>query len=536
MRPSPARVLLVLVLAAGASAQWTVGVGGTPDRAGHADVVGPTAPTLGWSGSLPGIVAQQAVVDGDLVVVNRIESFTIPTGTWIVAHELDTGAIRWQVQLPMSFPDAWRSRVTGIRDGRVYATRSGNTNAEFLYALEPADGSVLWQSQDLVIETTTESVAYASDGDPITTGEVGGATHLLRIEATDGTTVWSIPRTCPTSGGCDAVVVGERVYYWEASPFGPVITAADAVAGVELYSSDAVGAGFIQQVAPFAGPDGTVYAPRSQNNPATDFLVAFDDTGTALVERWSLPIGFVPFASHAFGPDGTLYTYGRDGEVLRVDTQTGTVLDASEPGVLAGGSASPRIATGASGKVFLTNGGFADGQLFVFTPDLRLIWTEAITNVNVGGPALAEDGTLVVCGVGTDVRAYRTDCDGYVVGYGVGCPGTGGLVPSLEASGCPAPGEAVSLTVGDALGGAPALMLVGLGTDVLPVGASCDVQVAPLSGLSIPLAVPAGGSLSLLGTLPASTPVVDVFLQVLVGDGGAPGGLASTPPVQLHVE
>jgi hypothetical protein len=30
-----------------------------------------------------------------------------------------------------------------------------------------------------------------------------------------------------------------------------------------------------------------------------------------------------------------------------------------------------------------------------------------VTNVNIGGPAIGQNGTLVVCGVGTDVRAYR---------------------------------------------------------------------------------------------------------------------------------
>jgi hypothetical protein len=31
-----------------------------------------------------------------------------------------------------------------------------------------------------------------------------------------------------------------------------------------------------------------------------------------------------------------------------------------------------------------------------------------VPNVNLGGPALGHGGVLVVCGVGTDVRAYQT--------------------------------------------------------------------------------------------------------------------------------
>jgi hypothetical protein len=58
------------------------------------------------------------------------------------------------------------------------------------------------------------------------------------------------------------------------------------------------------------------------------------------------------------------------------------------------------------GKIYLTNGGFSQGRLYSFNPDLSLRWSEVINNVNIGGPALGENGTLVVCGTGTDVRAY----------------------------------------------------------------------------------------------------------------------------------
>jgi hypothetical protein len=68
----------------------------------------------------------------------------------------------------------------------------------------------------------------------------------------------------------------------------------------------------------------------------------------------------------------------------------------------------PRMAIDAAGRPFVTNGGFANGRLFSLEADLTLRWSEPITNVNVGGPALGADGLLVVCGVGNDVRAYRT--------------------------------------------------------------------------------------------------------------------------------
>ncbi|NNF44345.1 MAG: PQQ-binding-like beta-propeller repeat protein [Phycisphaerales bacterium] len=404
MRPIPTHTLaLTLALTATALADWNTGVGGNATRDGLAEVVGPAGPDVLWTGSLPAIVAQQAVIDGDLVVVSRIGSFTIPTGTWIVAHELATGDIRWQTQLPESFPGkSWRSRVTAIRDGQVYATRAGNTNAEYLYALDPADGSIIWRSDDLIDESSTESLSFAPNGDLI----AGNFSSVMRIDRTDGSTVWTASRGCPTTDGCAAAVFGDRVYVWEPSPFGPIVSAFDLGSGAELYSSEPRGGGFIEQLGLLVGPDGTIYAPRTQNNPVTDFFVAFTDTGAGFEEKWRVPMGYTPFASFAVGPDGSVYSYSRDQEVIRIDPDEGTILDTSIP--IAGDFFSPRIAIDAEGKVFVTNGSFDGGSLFAFDADLTLRWQKLIDNVNLGGPALGDGGVMVVCGVGGNVIAYQT--------------------------------------------------------------------------------------------------------------------------------
>lgn len=540
---SPLRAVLLLPLvAATASGQWSVAVGGDAPRSGGSTEVGPTGGDLLWDGSLAGIVAQQGVSDGDLVVVNRIASFTIPTGTWIVAHELETGAIRWQVQLPMNFADSWRSRVTGIRDGQVYASRSGNTNAEYLYALSETDGSILWESEDLVTETSTESVTFAPNGDVITSGQAaGGGTVLLRIDRVDGSTVWSSSRSCPTSGGCDPAVFGDKVYVFEASFAGPKITAFDLTTGARLYSSADLGGGFIQQVGPFVGPDGTVYAPRTANSPGFDFLFALEDTGSGFSIRWQVPMGYVPFASHGVGPDGSIYSYDLDRHVMRLDPATGAVLDRSADPITTESTAQPRMAVDGSGKVFLTNGSFAGGELLVYTPDLRVIWSSDVTNVNVGGPVLADEGTLIVCGVGSDVRAYRSDCDAYTVDYGTACVGSGGIEPSLTGSGCPEPGGSFTLSIADFLGGAPAFLGIGAGPETLSLPIGCDVQIAPtLPGGVVPLVLPGvgpgGGGFDLTLDVPPGVPVLDLFFQVFAVDAGAPIGVSASGAVQVHVE
>lgn len=411
-------IALALPVFTAGAADWNTGVGGNSARNGLSRNIGPAEQTLIWGGSRPALVAQQGGSEGNLFLTSRITSFTIPTGAWVVAQDLDDGDERWAVQLPYDFPGtSWRSRFSAIRDGQVYATRAGNTNLDYLYALDAADGSIIWQSEDLVDEGSTESVAFAHNGDVI----AGNFGSLLRISHVDGATVWSSPRSCPTSNGCEAAVYDDRVYIWQQSPQGPVITVFDIADGAELYSTGSVSGGLVEQKGPFVGPDGTVYAPRSANNPATDFLVAYDDTGTAFVEKWRVPLGYVPFASFGVGPDGSVYSYRavvdgseKDLFVQRLDPDTGALMDESAPTRVSLG-ASPRIAIDAEGKVFFTNGGFPNGALFALNADLSPRWSQAITNVNVGGPVLGDGGILVVCGVGNNVRAYQTKsnpCDG----------------------------------------------------------------------------------------------------------------------------
>ena len=394
-------------------AGWNTGVGGNPTRDGRSPFLAPDQPEILWQGGLSAIVSQQAVIDGDIMVVSRISSFDIPTGTWIVAHDLTSGDILWKQQLPYDFPgQSWRSKTSAIRDGHVYATRAGNTNQDYLYALDENNGKIVWKSEDLIDESTTESLSFTDNGDLV----VGNFTSVMRISKDDGTTVWMSPRSSPTSGGSEIAVFGDRCYGWEAGASGPKITAWDVNTGAELYSSPGISPGYIQQIGLLVGPDGTVYAPRAMNNPATDFFVALDDTGTAFKEKWRVEMGYTPFASFGVGPDGTVYTYSRDLEVIRLDPETGEILDTS----MALGDNSPRMAIDAQGRVFVTNGGFDNGQLFAFNADLSKRWVKPLTGNNLGGPAIGPGGIMVVCGTGTDVRAYQTaPCPADITGDGV---------------------------------------------------------------------------------------------------------------------
>ena len=383
---------------------WKVGSGGKPSRNSLSTESGPEAANLLWQNGVSAVIAQQAVIEGNVVAMSRIFNINnVLQGTSIVAQDLSTGDTLWSAILPVDFPSTdWRSRVSAINNGQVYATRSGNTNYTYMYALDVADGSIAWQSEGLVNESSTESSAFAVNGDLI----VGNFDNIIRIDHTDGSTLWQTDRSCPTSNGQEVSVYGDRGYYWEPSPAGPKVSVIDLESGDYLFSSDALSPGLIQQLGLFIGPDGIIYAPRSMNNAATDFLFALKDNGDNLEILWSTPIGYIPFSTSGIGPDGSVYTYSPAGEVIRLDAADGSVINTSET-IFTSTSASPRMAIDANGYVFVTNGEFSTGKVFSFNPDLTTRWTENITNVNIGGPAIGQNGTMVVCGVGTDVRAYE---------------------------------------------------------------------------------------------------------------------------------
>jgi outer membrane protein assembly factor BamB len=490
------RALLAFALLAPlATADWTTGVGGNAARDGLSPETGPAGASLLWRTGIPAQVAQQAVIEGNVVVTARIMSLSdVINGTLLVAQDLRTGQQLWSTSLPVNFPDAWRNRVTAIRDGVVYATRSGNTNAEYLYALSAANGAIVWRSQARISETSTESLSFAANGDPITTGQ--GA--VIRIDKTNGNTLWSIPRACPMSDGCNTAVFGNRGYFSETGPPGSVLTAVDVDLGMRLYSTAVLAGG--SQIGPFVGPDGSVYVARANNQPGLDFLVAFSDTGSALVERWRSPIGYVPFASFGVGPDGSVYSYTPNREVVRLSAANGMVLNVSTP-ILSDFPPQPRMAIDALGRVFVTNGGFGGGGLWSFNADLTPRWNVAIPNVNLGGPAIGRRGILVVCGVGTNVAAYYP-------------PDQFALLSTMDT---PRPGATVNLQVradGDAGNGYLAACSLG-STPGLPIGN----RTLPLNA-------------DLLFVLSLSTPSIFEGFQGVLDGMGLGTARIHVPPVQ----
>jgi len=419
--PAAATITTLAALASAAAslavhADWNTS-GGDAGHTGFSAAVGPDAPTIRWSGGSSSVIAWQPLVEGDRMFVVRQSGFPPagePNGSTIECRSVTDGSLLWDLDLDYD-PGDWTTWIGGVMNGRLYAGRSGNGASveDPLYCIDVVDGSILWESVELIDAGAYDGMTFAPNGDPI----VGGFRNVTRFDARTGTTVWSTPRVCSVSSSCGGVATDEAVYIADAAPGGHVIVRIDLDTGFIEYESDVM-PGFTLQNTPMVGPGPVVYLSRTQNNPLTDFLYAFEDTGIGFVERWNRRAAWHTTGELGIGPDGSVYAILPGPKLTRLDPATGATIDESP--VLAGFS-KPRMAIDATGRVFLGNGAFATGRVEAFEPDCTSIWSVPVVNLNIGGPVLAGDGTLIAVGNGTQVFAWRTEpagCAGDVDGDG----------------------------------------------------------------------------------------------------------------------
>ncbi|MCC6408777.1 MAG: PQQ-binding-like beta-propeller repeat protein [Planctomycetes bacterium] len=410
------RIALASLLVSPAFASDWSNLGGNGARNGLSSEHGPTTGAVLWSNALdPAVIAWHPVTLGHRVFAIREAGFPQNGGAAndkLVCYDIDSGAILWSTVVPYSGSTAtdWIAWIGGANGSRVYASRASNGKPKELEAFDAATGAHLWTSVAKSEAFAYDGVVFAPDGDPI----VGDLSTLTRIDAATGTTVWTFNRTRPISGNCGAAVTDTAVYL-DNGFFGSSqwITKLDLATGAFLYDSPHIPGGS-EQNAPFVSPDGkTVYLARTQNNPATDFLFAFDDTGSALNVKWQTAVRWTTSHEHGIAADGSIYTFLPNNEFVRLDPATGLV--ASTAGILSPigtGNLSPKTAVAANGVVYVSNGWAnspsTNGRVWAFSADLSTnLFTLNLTNPNQGGPALGANGTLIVADL-AGVRAYRT--------------------------------------------------------------------------------------------------------------------------------
>ncbi len=407
---------------------WT-NLGGNGRANGFVDVIGPDAAgpaELLWEGGPESQIAWQPMIEGRRVFMVRQAGYPPdpPAGDApIFALDLDTGAQLWTAELPYE-PDDWITWIVGVKDGRLFATRSGDGIPRYspLYCLDAATGEVLWHTagdsptpRHEVSGGPYQGAVFAPDGDVI----MASCCWLERIDAETGAVVWRTPRRELSNNLSGPVTDGTAVYVVDSvADFpGMAVRKFDIATGAFLYRGPLLRGGlFFNSM--YLGAEGRIYVPMTNDVYADeDFLYALTDTGTELVEDWHVPAG-AWFARSAAGPDGSVYAFAWTGlrsaatsmTLRRLDPATGAVL--AESGPLTGQRMQIHMAIDARGVLYVSNGTanhLNDGRLWSFDPDLTERWSIAIPgNLNQGGPVLGTDGTLVIASTGTQVRAYRT--------------------------------------------------------------------------------------------------------------------------------
>ncbi len=393
---------LLPVMAFPAAAQDWSNPGGNAQRNGRVGVVGPDEPTELWTGAPPSASSWYPLIAGRRVFVVRNYANPDelnPEGSPLVALDLDTGEELWRANLPI-VREQWLTVLLGVQDGRVFAARGGDggKSTARLHAIDAATGQVLWVSPGETTAGPWDGAVFADDGDPIIPSDF----EVTRFDAETGEVLWLSIRECSYAGVCGAAVSGDGVYVVDRVPGGNAVRRFDLETGAFEVQSEVM-PGFLTSSPPMIGPDGRIYVHRTGGGPDVDFLYALDDTGDSIDVRWRAEAGYAS-AELAIGPDGSVYGVDPGGSIMRLDPDTGAVIDRSFT-VFVGSLV--RMSVDLEGRLFVSWGIGDSATLASLNADLTERWRVDVPFGSAGGPALGTDGTLVMAGVGHDFRAYR---------------------------------------------------------------------------------------------------------------------------------
>ena len=442
------RLALLAAVTAGslANAQDWNSWGNGATRNGYVATNGPTDANADWSINQSTIITWAVAVAEGRVFTVRSTGFPGSSGPGDRLHawSADDGSPLWDAEIPYASGD-WIGYVGGAGNGKVYTARgngSGGTSDDGpITAFDAATGNIVWTSADTIKGGMYDGFAFATNGDLIVTDN----NVMRRIDHTDGSTVWSATRSASVSGQTAAAVTEDAAFLANTAPGGQIITKYDLATGAVLYQSEVM-PGFTVQNTPFVSRDGSrVYLSRTQNNDTTDFLYAFDDTGTALEQAWAVETAWTTQQHSGIDRSGRVVTFNRDRELVKLDPATGAeVFNAGVPaGFSLTGNFSPKVAVDATGRVYVSNGWASspadDGFLNAYSNDLStLLFSVQLGRPNAGGPALTGDGLLVIADL-AGLRALRGSplCDADFNQSG-GQPNTIDLIAFINAfrAGC----------------------------------------------------------------------------------------------------
>ena len=202
---------------------------------------------------------------------------------------------------------AWYS-PTVAPSGRIYVGSGHPENK--LYAINPADGSVIWTfpASGSLSGAVTTKPAVSSDGSAVYFGSQDGFVYAIN---SSGTELWRFNTGQPVNSSPALSTTGNYIYF--GSMLG-IFYALRADTGA-IFWNTSVGSAF--QSSPAIGPDGTVYV-GNDNGRLYAFIAGSGDV------RWRFTTGEGVQSSPAVSNDGTVVYVGSYDDILyAVYTATG---------------------------------------------------------------------------------------------------------------------------------------------------------------------------------------------------------------------
>lgn len=463
------------------------------------------------------------------------------------------------------YDEAFVTRLTPALDGLVYSTYLGGENNDLGWgiAVDAAGNAyVAGQTNSTAFPTTLGAYDSANAGhfDAFVTKIAANGSALLYSTYLGASGVYDAARGIALGAGGEAVVVGSgsEGFPFTHESFDPVKGAGMDAFVVRL---NAAGTGLIA---------GTFLDGTGASGDGIGVAVGADDSVAVLGSTTS---GFpaTPGALDTMPSPGLIdmFVARLDGSLTTLefgtyldsndyDTPAAIAVDPSGAIVVCGQSANQTFTFPVTPGALATTGWAyaarlrADGSSLTYGTYLPGAYVTGIAVDPAAGTYLtgiASNGFPTTPGafdtsldIGGDAFLMKFDlCPGEIEAHGTGCPGAGGITPSLAVTGCASPGFALEVALTDALGHAPGLLLFGLGSGSLALHPNCALSIGPLlPALSIPVTIlgtgSGGGSIEFAATIPEIATPVEFHMQAVVADPLAAGGVSASNAVRIRID
>ncbi|MCA8971604.1 MAG: hypothetical protein KDC95_17560 [Planctomycetes bacterium] len=123
------------------------------------------------------------------------------------------------------------------------------------------------------------------------------------------------------------------------------------------------------------------------------------------------------------------------------------------------------------------------------------------------------------------IAVGSASCQGEITSYGFGCQGTGKFLPVLTGTGCPKPGNTITLDLDYGLGGSVGVLLFGANRTLAMLPRGCALRIDPVLLISPPIPLsgtaPGEGKFSVPLVIPSTVTTGSLTMQALILDRGS---------------